>query len=819
VKLAVLMSTVGLVVGAAVCAGLTPAQAGEPVAYTQRPRVLAVTYDPILRTQGDQRLHAYKGWMDPGAMLTRELDFFADASHDIVQFRVTAHILADMWPVKADGFRYTEAQYLAGAWHSPDGVDYRTVIRDFDLARKCDTGELDEVVLNGAPYFGYWESHMVGKGAYWCNSSGLKRSANARKFIIMGWNYERPDMIGHAYGHRAESIMTEVYDGWSTNGDRTVWDRFGWNIGQTTISSIYGIGSCHYPCNGDSDYDYSNPQTVTSYAPDWLNNFPNLIGDTAQVNRDTWGTEPYGYPGNYMLWWYHHMPHVDGRNTLDGYDRLNNWWGYIQDLNRWPESKGDMIGVSLSPAPPPGPPSTRVTTNDRDDFRPKLNASGRVVWSGYDGSDFEIYSANADGSDLVQITSNSSIDEAPQINAAGRIVWQSFDGAQYDIYCADSDGTDVVRITNNDTMDWHPQINDSGRIVWDGFDGDDLEIFSANSDGTDVVQITNNTAASGMPTDDTWPQINNAGRVVWMGCDSDDWEIFSANADGTDLVQLSASSLDDEYPQINDLGRVVWHCYWSSFNFSSAADIYSSNADGSDYVRITNTSSEDWHPQINNSNVVVWMRYDGSDWEIYAANADGTGITNLTSNSAQDMHPVIDDDGIVAWQGLDKNPAPNDQNPDDDWEIFAYKNGTVYQITDNLTDDRAPAISTGSGFAWHGDAGAQGEADIFTAPSSVAGDVDGNFVVNGLDLTAVLAAWNTAPGDPLWNPAADLDGNDIINGLDLTAVMSNWTTASAAAADSTATEATTSTTETAKPGPRGSRPGNVKRSKGNAQGK
>ncbi len=63
------------------------------------------------------------------------------------------------------------------------------------------------------------------------------------------------------------------------------------------------------------------------------------------------------------------------------------------------------------------------------------------------------------------------------------------------------------------------------------------------------------------------------------------------------------------------------------------------------------------------------------------------------------------------------------------------------------------------------------------SPGGVPGDVDGNGVVDGLDLTAVITAWETTPGDPLWNPDADLDGNNVIDGLDLTEVISNWTTA------------------------------------------
>jgi len=61
----------------------------------------------------------------------------------------------------------------------------------------------------------------------------------------------------------------------------------------------------------------------------------------------------------------------------------------------------------------------------------------------------------------------------------------------------------------------------------------------------------------------------------------------------------------------------------------------------------------------------------------------------------------------------------------------------------------------------------------------IRGDVDGNGIVDGLDLTAVLAAWDSVPGHPRWNPAADLDGSGYIDGLDLTEVISHWTTGAA----------------------------------------
>ncbi len=691
------------------------------------PRLLMINFDPVLESQGDARLHSWGGWNSPSYLTFFYLNDFEEASHGLVQGRLTRWINADVYPLKSDGFRYTDEVYIPcrltwSGWHQPDGVDYRAIARDYDLARKVDSGEIDEVLIHGAPYFGYWESTMAGLGGYWCNSGPQQRIACSKIFVMMGFNYERgvAEMI-HSYGHRAESIMSEVYDGWNVNGDRTIWDRFGWNIGQTSISSVYGIGSVHLPPNGDDHYDYANPQTVTSYAPDWMDNFPDFTGATASVSRNTWGASGgWDWHRNFLKWWYAHMPHIAGRNNHDGYDRLNNWWAYLQNFNEYAESGGSHLPGGEAPAAEPNPiPPTPVTVDERDDWAPKVNASGRLVWHGADGDDFEIYSSESDGSDLVQITQNEHSDEDPQINAAGQLVWQRFDGQDYEIFTANADGSAVVQITNNAVDDWHPDINDLGRIVWDSFDGLDYEIHSANVDGTDLVQITDNGAAFPQrPREDVWPQINNSNRVVWFGFDGNDWEIFSANHDGSNLVNVSNDFHEDVYPQLNNSGRVVWFRYLSD----SSSDIYSADATGGGVVRVTDNSWHDWHPQISDNGTVVWMSRPVLDWEVFSANAlDGSLTTQISDNTNHDQYPQIDASGRIVWQGFDGL----------DWEIYGWDADTVYQITDNDFDDRAPRMNDSARIAWHSNSAAGAVSDsteIFSAPLGMNlpdGDEDG----------------------------------------------------------------------------------------------
>ena len=141
--------------------------------------------------------------------------------------------------------------------------------------------------------------------------------------------------------------------------------------------------------------------------------------------------------------------------------------------------------------------------------------------------------------------------------------------------------------------------------------------------------------------------------------------------------------------------------------------------------------------------------------------------------------------------------------------------GTSYTSPNPMTDPAIDGIDMRVASTWDFGYGAVLVDNLRISerdPGGGPGDVDGNGIVDGLDLTAVIAAFGTVEGDPLWNPAADLDGNGVIDGLDLTEVIANWTTAAAAAAsEAGSAEALTSDTT-----PKRGR-GNVNRGNGNAK--
>jgi hypothetical protein len=54
------------------------------------------------------------------------------------------------------------------------------------------------------------------------------------------------------------------------------------------------------------------------------------------------------------------------------------------------------------------------------------------------------------------------------------------------------------------------------------------------------------------------------------------------------------------------------------------------------------------------------------------------------------------------------------------------------------------------------------------------GDVDNNDLINMLDKGPLANAWNTWPGQPLWNPSCDFNRDGIINMLDKGPIGNNW---------------------------------------------
>lgn len=289
-----------------------------------------ISHNPIVHAAGGRKLSELLAWNAPERLAQAYAADVHEASHGYVTYEIVERIEVNAFPVKADGFVYSLENYqkhwhTKTGWHQPDLVDYGRLLAEFQIINRLNDGHIDEVWLFGFPYAGYYESIMVGPGAFWCNAPPLEDRQANRRFVIMGFNYERGvgEMLENL-GHRTESIMQQVYH--HKRGAANLWERF--TRYDKTHPGQAECGNVHFAPNSQQDYDWGNRRQVLSRCDTWQH-FPNLSGQPRLVNCREWG---HGDIRQHHLWWLRHLPHMVG--STEGIS--HNWWEYVIDPNRVP---------------------------------------------------------------------------------------------------------------------------------------------------------------------------------------------------------------------------------------------------------------------------------------------------------------------------------------------------------------------------------------------------------------------------------------------------------------------------------------------------
>ncbi len=344
---AVVLSALALT---AACQSQTGEQVGTSAthAVASNRNVLLIDIDPVLPSQGGTHLTTFKHWDSPvvSDRANQIATWFTSISNGKLTFNVASQQLIEHFVPLVDGYTYDDVTYLAVAGgappHQPQGVDYGSLIASTGACDLVNSGQIDEIWLFGAPWFGFYESTLAGPNGYWYNSPPITGTTCNKLVPVMGFSYERglTEAI-HDFGHRTESTMQQLYGGWRRDGISTSWDAFSLVSVKAPSLGISGCGDTHFAPNSTADYDYSNTTPVNSFCDDFLN-YPNLNGNPASVATPVtcaaWGCTELGY----HEWWYRHLPHADGV-APDG--KLNDWWPYVADPN----------AVFNMPNPGPGP--------------------------------------------------------------------------------------------------------------------------------------------------------------------------------------------------------------------------------------------------------------------------------------------------------------------------------------------------------------------------------------------------------------------------------------------------------------------------------
>lgn len=214
-------------------------------------KVLALTYRP--------------NWMpnrftSSNKLIGQYVQEIREITNGRIEYDVIHHFTIDALPTLLTKEQYSAAYYLDVLNYIDPPItdppnsntlamaDYHQLTLPIKV---IDSGKYDEVWLFGGPYFGFYESRMIGRNAEWCNSPPL--IMDCRTFVVMGFSYERTikEML-HNLGHRIESYLSQSEYG----SDFSVWKM--------------AYGTVHRVPGGEN---YSQDERI------WLRNLPTVWFD------------------------------------------------------------------------------------------------------------------------------------------------------------------------------------------------------------------------------------------------------------------------------------------------------------------------------------------------------------------------------------------------------------------------------------------------------------------------------------------------------------------------------------------------------------
>ena len=149
---------------------------------------------------------------------------------------------------------------------------------------------------------------------------------------------------------------------------------------------------------------------------------------------------------------------------------------------------------------------TIVFASNREAYNHKLSPAEQQQFSKNKSTFMEIYTMNADGSNVKRLTSAPGYDGGPFYSSDGKkIIWRRFsiDGRSAEIHTMDADGKNQQQMTKLGLMSWAPFYHPSGDYFIfssNRFGHANFELFIMDAQGRgDPIRVTNSKGFDGLP--------------------------------------------------------------------------------------------------------------------------------------------------------------------------------------------------------------------------------------------------------------------------------------------------------------------------------
>jgi Tol biopolymer transport system component len=179
-------------------------------------------------------------------------------------------------------------------------------------------------------------------------------------------------------------------------------------------------------------------------------------------------------------------------------------------------------------------------------FAAKGGTSGKpgsgetVLFSGFKDGNFDIFSMNPDGSNVMRLTTDTTDDVYPDFARDNRkFVWaRTGAGGIGELYTANADGSKPTPLTNLGMVVMEPRYSPDGtKVAFVAFSTDNgkHDVYTINADGTGLKRLTYETSGEFSPT---WSP--DGSQIAFQSDRSGIPSIYVMNADGLNVRFLDA---------------------------------------------------------------------------------------------------------------------------------------------------------------------------------------------------------------------------------------------------------------------------------------